>query len=107
MTEQRRLNRRHFVYGSATVAGGLAGLPSIAGGAALAQSPEAALPASFQESPLLAEQTGSGALPAVAERLPSNPVVLTPVEEIGTYGGDWNTATPSQGSGYELRTMAY
>ncbi len=105
MTNERRLNRRHFVYGSAAVAGGLAGVPTIAGSAA--QTPAPALPASFQESPLLAEQTASGALPPVAERLPANPVVLTPIEQIGTYGGDWNTATPSQGSGYEPRTMAY
>ncbi|MDQ3541492.1 MAG: ABC transporter substrate-binding protein [Chloroflexota bacterium] len=95
------------MYGSAVVAGGLAGIPSIAGGAALAQTPEAALPASFQESPLLAEQTASGALPPVAERLPANPMVLTPNEEIGTYGQDWNMATSSQGSGLESRTLAY
>jgi peptide/nickel transport system substrate-binding protein len=104
MTKHHTLNRRHFLYGSAAVAGGIAGVPAAA---SLAQTPAPAVPASFQESPLLAEQVASDALPPVAERLPGTPMVLTPIEQIGVYGGDWNTATPSQGSGYESRTMAY
>ncbi len=41
----------------------------------------------FQEAPMLAEKVHSGKLPPVSERLPENPLVLVPVEEIGTYGG--------------------
>ncbi|MBT4138057.1 MAG: hypothetical protein HOE48_09085 [Candidatus Latescibacteria bacterium] len=36
---------------------------------------------------MLTERVRSGALPPVSERLPENPVVIVPMEEIGTYGG--------------------
>lgn len=104
MTRHQRFNRRHFVYGSAAVAGSIAGVPTASG---LAQTPLPTVPGSFQEAPLLAQQTATGALPAVAERLPEAPMVLQGSEGIGTYGGDWNAATTNPGgSGYELRTMA-
>ncbi|MBL9216827.1 MAG: ABC transporter substrate-binding protein [Opitutaceae bacterium] len=41
----------------------------------------------FQEAPLLAERVAAGKLPPVAERLPLRPLVLQPLEEIGSYGG--------------------
>jgi peptide/nickel transport system substrate-binding protein len=41
----------------------------------------------YQEAPMLAERTASGELPPVAERLPANPRVIEPVEQIGQYGG--------------------
>ena len=41
----------------------------------------------FNEAPMLAERVGAGALPPVAERLPENPLVVVPMEEIGAYGG--------------------
>ncbi|MCP4642890.1 MAG: ABC transporter substrate-binding protein [bacterium] len=43
----------------------------------------------YQESPMLAEQVAAGTLPPVEERLPENPLVVEPVESIGTYGGTW------------------
>jgi peptide/nickel transport system substrate-binding protein len=52
------------------------------GGAAVAQ----------QQSPMLDEAVASGALPPVAERLPKNPLVVTPVESVGSYGGTWRSA---------------
>ncbi|MGH2535602.1 MAG: ABC transporter substrate-binding protein [Thermomicrobiales bacterium] len=100
MPAKQTLSRRRFVSGSAAVAGGIAGIPSALGMSAIAQE-------TFNESPDLAEMVEQGTLPPVAERLPETPMVLEPVEQIGTYGGDWNTATPSQGSGYESRTVAY
>ena len=45
-----------------------------------------AVPA-FREPPLLAERVARGELPPVADRLPDNPLVLVPWEEIGSYGG--------------------
>ncbi len=39
------------------------------------------------EAPALAEQVAAGTLPALAERLPSEPEIITPIEGIGTYGG--------------------
>jgi peptide/nickel transport system substrate-binding protein len=41
----------------------------------------------YNESPILAEQVAAGTLPPVAERLPANPAVVTPFNEVGQYGG--------------------
>ncbi len=41
----------------------------------------------FKEAPMLAERVGRGELPPVSERLPENPLVVVPMEEIGRYGG--------------------
>ncbi len=43
--------------------------------------------ADFKEAPELAAQVEAGTLPPVAERLPDEPQVITPYEEVGTYGG--------------------
>ncbi|MBN9335567.1 ABC transporter substrate-binding protein [Devosia sp.] len=45
-----------------------------------------------QQSPVLDAAVASGELPPVAERLPANPLVVTPVESVGTYGGTWRSA---------------
>ncbi|MFW6256720.1 MAG: ABC transporter substrate-binding protein [Bacillota bacterium] len=42
----------------------------------------------FNESPMLKEKVDEEELPPVEERLPDNPVVVEPEEEIGKYGGD-------------------
>jgi peptide/nickel transport system substrate-binding protein len=41
----------------------------------------------FAQSPMLDALVDSGELAPVAERLPANPAVVTPVQEVGTYGG--------------------
>ncbi len=41
----------------------------------------------YNEAPMLAEKVANGELPAVEERLPKNPVVVEPVEQLGQYGG--------------------
>jgi peptide/nickel transport system substrate-binding protein len=41
----------------------------------------------YNEAPMLADLVAAGSLPPVAERLPKNPRVVTPTEEIGQYGG--------------------
>jgi peptide/nickel transport system substrate-binding protein len=56
---------------------------AIAGAAMLSTSAWA-----YQEAPMLAEQVAAGALPAIDERLPSEPLVFAPRDSIGTYGGD-------------------
>jgi len=47
----------------------------------------AALALDYKEAPSLAAAVAEGALPPVAERLPAQPEVVTPLSEIGTYGG--------------------
>src|SRR4051812_14441445 len=51
-----------------------------------------------QESAFLKSQVDAGSLPAVAERLPANPLVITPFERSGEQGGDWNHALVGGGS---------
>lgn len=41
----------------------------------------------FGEAPMLAALVSRGELPPVADRLPENPLVIVPMEEIGQYGG--------------------
>lgn len=43
----------------------------------------------FNEAPMLADLVKEGKLPPVEERLPSEPLVVEPVEKIGKYGGTW------------------
>ena len=47
----------------------------------------------YNEAPLLAEQVAAGELPPVEERLPPNPLVVEPLNEIGTYGGTLRRGT--------------
>jgi peptide/nickel transport system substrate-binding protein len=47
----------------------------------------AALAQTYNEAPSLAARVASGELPPVAERLPENPLVIEPVDEVGKYGG--------------------
>ncbi len=44
--------------------------------------------ANYGEAPMLAEQVAAGELPPVEERLPAQPVVVQPLENIGEYGGE-------------------
>ena len=41
----------------------------------------------FRQSPMLDELVASGELPPVEERLPDDPIVVEPLDGIGTYGG--------------------
>lgn len=56
--------------------------------AAAAAPAEAAPPGQYNEAPQLAELVSQGQLPPVEERLPENPLVITPLNEIGQYGGE-------------------
>jgi ABC-type transport system substrate-binding protein len=61
-----------------------------------------------KEAPELAQQVEAGDLPAVEERLPEKPMVVEPVDEIGQYGGTWNSAILGTADVVWLwRTIAY
>jgi len=47
------------------------------------------LPVVYHEAPMLAERVRRGLLPPVADRLPAEPLIVRPLEEIGRYGGTW------------------
>jgi peptide/nickel transport system substrate-binding protein len=42
---------------------------------------------SFSDNPIFADRVKSGALPPVAQRLPEEPLVVMPYDQIGKYGG--------------------
>lgn len=46
-------------------------------------------PTAFREAPQLAELVKAGKLPPVAARLGQDPIVVQPLQAIGTYGGVW------------------
>jgi peptide/nickel transport system substrate-binding protein len=71
-----------------------------------------AVPLSAQETPdqapALAEAVAAGTLPPLAERLPADPMVVTPHDSIGTYGGTWRSAVRGTGdSTWIRRTIGY
>lgn len=61
--------------------------------AVLALTAGGAFAQNYAQSPMLDEMVASGALPALEERLPSNPRVMEPIEEIGAYGGTLKRGT--------------
>ena len=48
---------------------------------------------------MLAELVAAGELPPVEERIPSQPMVIQPIDEIGEYGGTWRRAFTGPGDG--------
>lgn len=46
----------------------------------------------FGEAPELAKQVEDGTLPPVKDRLPKTPMIVTPNDRVGTYGGTWQMA---------------
>ena len=42
---------------------------------------------SYVETPSLAAMVANGALPPIEDRLPSDPIVIAPAQEVGTHGG--------------------
>ena len=63
------------------------------------------MPDSFSEAPMLAEMVTAGDLPAVAERLPVEPLVIEPAEMIGQYGGTWQRAFTGPGDRQNVERM--
>jgi peptide/nickel transport system substrate-binding protein len=49
-------------------------------------------PKTFKEAPMLADLVKAGKLPSVDKRLPEEPLVLKPTDEVGKYGGNWRMA---------------
>ncbi|WP_433440558.1 ABC transporter substrate-binding protein [Nonomuraea sp. CA-141351] len=91
MTNQP-LTRRNLLRG-----GGLLLLATSTGCSFLDTSPDTggaaqAADLSAKEAPALAQLVKSGKLPPLEQRLPKNPLVVTPLKEAGKYGGTWTSA---------------
>jgi hypothetical protein len=82
--ENRSITRRRFLQVSGAF--GFTIATTAAGGRIVAQTP--AVPAELSQSPFFEGQD----LPPVAERIGDMPLVLEPIEAVGTYGGTWRTA---------------
>jgi peptide/nickel transport system substrate-binding protein len=59
----------------------------------------------FSEAPMLAEKVAAGELPPVDERLPAEPLVVEPVEEVGQYGGTWRMVDNDTNNGWLRQTI--
>src|SRR5687768_16503522 len=79
------ISRRAFMAASSAFAGALA-------------LPIWARAAEVKESTFLQAEVDKGELPAVADRRPANPLVITPLDKVGQQGGDWNHALVGGGS---------
>jgi peptide/nickel transport system substrate-binding protein len=66
--------------------------PAAPAQAAPTVAPAAAAPNKFAEAPALAQMVKAGQLPPVEQRLPANPQVVQPTQQVGTYGGTWRLA---------------
>ena len=60
------------------------------------------MPSSFSESPLCAAKAAAGEIPALEDRLPENPLVISPAESIGEYGGTWYRAFTGPADGQNM-----
>jgi peptide/nickel transport system substrate-binding protein len=54
-------------------------------------APSLSSAATYHEAPMLDPLVQSGKLPSIEKRLPDNPRVETPVEQVGQYGGTWRS----------------
>ena len=63
-------------------------------------------PLTLSESPMTQAMVDAGDLPPLAERIPAEPVVIVPTEEIGSYGGAMNFLTDG-GSGWTDNWFLY
>jgi peptide/nickel transport system substrate-binding protein len=52
----------------------------------------AVAPAKYAEAPALAQLVQAGKLPPIDQRLPANPQVVQPIQQVGQYGGTWRLA---------------
>jgi peptide/nickel transport system substrate-binding protein len=77
--------------------------PTVAAGAPANAGP----PAKFNEAPMLAELVKGGKLPPVDQRLPTNPLVVKPLESSGKYGGEWHTGTIERNGNDLIRNIGY
>lgn len=61
----------------------------------------------YNEAPMLTALVKQGKLPPVDERLPRDPMIVHPVEEIGQYGGVWRRALIAVTDRYAYDVLVY
>ncbi len=64
--------------------------------------------ASAKQAPILQALVKDGKLPEVEERIAAEPMVITPHEKVGIYGGRWRSGSTGRADGaWQSRTMAW
>jgi peptide/nickel transport system substrate-binding protein len=83
-----------------TTADPMALTSAYAGQAEIEEVVAAGVTLTFTDNPLFAPEVSAGTLPAVAERLPEQPLVILPYEDCGTYGGtlEGTSRAPTSGT---------
>ena len=61
----------------------------------------------FKEAPALAAEVKAGRLPSLAERLPKEPLVVSPVERVGKHGGTWRSGLRGGNDVWLIRIVGY
>jgi len=121
MKERGKLTRREFLQISALTTAGIVVTACRAPSTPAPATPEPAVevpketeptavpePVSqYNEAPELASMVTAGTLPPVDERLPLEPLVHTPVEEVGQYGGVWHRAAVGPGDVQLTARLSY
>ncbi len=79
--------------------------PSSVSSTGMTPSPE--LVSVYHEAPMLAEQVAAGQLPPVDQRLPQNPMLIQPEEQVGVYGSVWRMVMVNTERHLLQRVMAY
>ena len=75
---------------------------------AVADEGTAGMDVSPNQAPAFQEMVSNGSLPPLSERLPANPLVVEPVDAIGTYGGVWRAGLRGgSDNAWIYRTVAY
>ncbi|GHV91683.1 ABC transporter substrate-binding protein [Spirochaetia bacterium] len=59
------------------------------------------------EAPQLTQLVSEGKLPPLAERIPKDPLVVTPLERVGVYGGTWRVAMVGGNNSHMNRYQNY
>ena len=78
---------------------------AVAFAAASSSSKAAALPEKLGEAPSLAKLVQDGKLPPLAQRLPKNPVVVTPQASVGQYGGTMHAGIRERADSWMIRIV--
>jgi peptide/nickel transport system substrate-binding protein len=73
---------------------------AVAGQAEIEELTAAGVTLTYSDNPLFAADVSGGTLPAVAERLPAQPLVILPYEDCGIYGGtlEGTSRAPTSGT---------
>jgi peptide/nickel transport system substrate-binding protein len=100
MRNKKKITRREFLQITAMAVGGTTlaacGTATPAPATSAPQPtkavavPTTASVSKYKEAPAFAELVKAGKLPPLDERLPENPRVITPKQQVGKYGGVWH-----------------